>query len=85
MGETNTQIVMRNQVVAEFTAYGVRIQLIAHDDGRDGYTVFTRVLNNWDLDDVDCYNKKKHAVARYLYLITSVLFCGSYTFLKHDS
>ena len=64
---------MNDKVVAEFTADGKRIQLIAHDNGRDGYTVFTRVLNNWDLDDVDCYNKKEHAVAWYLYLINSVL------------
>lgn len=64
---------MNNLVVAEFTANGTRIQLIAHEGGRDGYTVFTRVLNNWDLDDVDSYNQKESAVARFLYLTNRIL------------
>lgn len=64
---------MNDQVVAEFTANGVRFQLIAHDGGRDGYTVFTRVLNNWDMDDVDCYIKKEHAVARFIFLTYRIL------------
>lgn len=64
---------MSNKCIAEFTANGTRFQLIAHNNGRDGYTVFTRVLNNWDLDDVDCFNKKEHAIARYLFLINRIL------------
>lgn len=64
---------MNDKVVAEFTARGVRFQLIAHDGGRDGFTVFTRVLEDWDLDDVDCYNRKEHAVARFLFLINRIL------------
>lgn len=64
---------MTNKCIAEFTANGTRLQLIAHENGRDGYTVFTRVLNNWDLDDVDCYNKKEHAVARFLFLTYRIL------------
>ena len=64
---------MTNKIIAEFTANGTRFQLIAHDEGRDGYTVFTRVLNNWDLDDVDCYNKKEHAIARFLFLTNRIL------------
>lgn len=64
---------MSNKCIAEFTANGTRFQIIAHDEGRDGYTVFTRVLNNWDLDDVDCYNKKEHAVARFLFLTNRIL------------
>lgn len=67
---------MSDKCIAEFTADGKRIQLIAHDNGRDGYTVFTRILSNWDLDDVDCFNKKEHAIAWYLYLINSALFGG---------
>lgn len=59
---------MNNKVIAEFSADGTRIQLIEHNEGRDGYTVFTRVLNNWDLDDVDSYNYKENAIARFLYL-----------------
>lgn len=64
---------MNNKVIAEFTANGTRFQLIAHDEGRDGFTVFTRVINDLDLDDVDCYNKKENAIARYLYLINRIL------------
>lgn len=64
---------MNDKVLAEFTANGTRIQLIAHDGGRDGYTVFTRVLNNWDLDDVDCFNQKANAIARFLYLTNRIL------------
>lgn len=64
---------MNNKIIAEFTANGTRFQLIAHDEGRDGYTVFTRVLNNWDLDDVDCYNKKEHAIAQFLFLTNRIL------------
>lgn len=64
---------MRDKCIAEFTANGTRLQLIAHDDGRDGYTVFTRVLNNWDLDDVDYYIRKEHAIARFLYLTYRIL------------
>lgn len=59
---------MNDLVVAEFTAKGTRIQLIAHDNGRDGYTVFTRVLDNWDLDEVDSYYRKEKAIAQFLYL-----------------
>ena len=64
---------MGNKCIAEFTANGTRFQLIAHDDGRDGYTVFTRVLNNWDLDDVDCFNQKENAIARFLFLTNRIL------------
>ena len=64
---------MNDKCIAEFTAKGVRIQLIAHDDGRDGYTVFTRVINNWNLDDVDVYNWKDHAVARFLFLTNRII------------
>lgn len=64
---------MYDKCIAEFTANGVRFQLIAHDDGLDGYTVFTRVLDDWDLDDVDCYNKKEHAIARFLFLTNRIL------------
>ena len=64
---------MNEKCIAEFTANGTRLQLIAHDEGRDGYTVFTRVLNNWDLDDVDCYNQKKTAIARFLLLTNRIL------------
>lgn len=64
---------MSNKCIAEFTANGTRFQLIAHEDGTLGYTVFTRVLSNWDLDDVDCYNSKDHAIARYLFLINRIL------------
>lgn len=64
---------MNNKVVAEFTANGTRFQLIAHEDGREGWTVFTRVLNNWDLDDVDYYNQKASAIARFLYLTNRIL------------
>lgn len=64
---------MSDKCIAEFTANGTRFQLIAHDEGRDGYTVFTRVLNNWDLDDVDCYNQKENAVARFLFLTNRIL------------
>ena len=64
---------MTDKCIAEFTANGTRFQLIAHDDGRDGYTVFTRVLNNWDLDDVDCYNQKENAIARFLFLTNRIL------------
>lgn len=64
---------MNQKVVAEFTANGTRFQLIAHDEGREGWTVFTRVLNNWDLDDVDCYNQKQNAIARFLYLTNRIL------------
>lgn len=65
---------MSNKVIAEFTAKGVRVQLIAHDDGNDGYTVFSRVLNNWDLDDVDCYCLKESAVARFMFLTNRILY-----------
>lgn len=65
---------MNDKCIAEFFANGMRIQLIAYDDGRDGYTVFTRVLNNWDLDDVECYYQKEHAVARFLFLTNRILF-----------
>lgn len=65
---------MNDKVIAEFSANGVRVQLIAHDEGRDGYTVFTRVINNWDLDDIDPYNKKENAVARFLFLTNRILF-----------
>lgn len=64
---------MSNKIIAEFSANGTRIQLIAHDEGSDGYTVFTRVINNFDLDDVDCYNKKEHAIARFLFLTNRIL------------
>lgn len=64
---------MNDKCIAEFTANGTRFQLIAHDGGRDGYTVFTRVLNNWDLDDVDCYNQKELAIARFLFLTNRIL------------
>lgn len=64
---------MNNKVVAEFSANGTRIQLIAHNEGRDGYTVFTRVLNNWDLDDVDSYNYKENAIARFMFLTNRIL------------
>lgn len=64
---------MNDKVVAEFTANGTRFQLIAHEGGREGWTVFTRVLNNWDLDDVDCYNQKSSAIARFLYLTNRIL------------
>ena len=62
-----------DKCIAEFTANGTRFQLIAHNNGEDGYTVFTRVLCNWDLDDVDCYNKKEHAIARFLFLTNRIL------------
>lgn len=65
---------MNDKIIAEFTAYGTRIQLIAHNEGLDGYTVFTRVLNNWDLDDVDCFNKKKSALAQFIFLTNRILF-----------
>lgn len=64
---------MTNKIIAEFTAHGKRIQLIAHENGVDGYTVFTRVLSNWDQDDVDCYNRKEHAMARFMFLINTTL------------
>lgn len=60
-------------IMAEFTTRRVRIQLVCCDNGKDGYIVFTRVLDNWDLDDVDCYNKKENAVARYLFLISRMI------------
>lgn len=62
---------MTDKIIAEFTANGTRFQLIAQ--GRDGYTVFTRVLNNWDFDDVDCFHKKEHAIARFLFLTNRIL------------
>lgn len=64
---------MNDKCIAEFSANGTRFQLIAHDEGRGGYTIFTRVLSNWDQDDVDCYNKKEHAIARFLFLINKTL------------
>lgn len=64
---------MSNKCIAEFTANGVRYQLLAHDEGRDGYTVFTRVINDWGLDCADCYIKKEHAVARFLFLTNRIL------------
>ena len=64
---------MSDKCIAEFTASGTRFQLIAHDEGRNGYTVFTRVLSNWDIDDVDCFNQKEHAVARFLFLTNRIL------------
>lgn len=64
---------MNDKCIAEFTAKGIRVQLIAHNDGRDGYTVFTRVLNDWDLDDVDCYNQRKSAFARFLLVINGIM------------
>lgn len=63
---------MKNKVIAEFTAYGKRIQLIAHENGVEGYSVFTRVLSNWDQDDVDCYNQEESAKARFLFLVSSL-------------
>lgn len=62
-----------DKCIAEFTANGTRFQLKAHNNGEDGYTVFTRVLSNWDQDDVDCYNKKEHAIARFLFLTNRIL------------
>lgn len=64
---------MNDKCIAEFTAKGTRFQLIAHDDGRDGFTVFTRVLSDWDLDDVDSYYIKEHAFARFSYLVNRIL------------
>lgn len=64
---------MKNRVIAEITAYGKRIQLIAHENGEEGYSVFTRVLSNWDQDDVDCYNRKDSAMARFLFLANTLL------------
>lgn len=64
---------MNNKIIAEFTAYGKRIQLIAHENGADGYTIFTRVLSNWDQDDVDCYNRLDSAIARFLFLVCNIL------------
>lgn len=64
---------MNDKVVAEFTANGTRFQLIAHDGGREGWSVFTRVLNNWDLYDVGFYNLKANAVARFLFLTNRIL------------
>lgn len=64
---------MSNKCIAEFTANGVRFQLLAHDEGRDGYTVFTRVINDWGLDVVDCYVKKEQAVARFIFLTNRIL------------
>lgn len=64
---------MTDKIIAEFTANGTRIQLIAHEGGRGGYTVFTRVLNNLDLDDVDCYSKNQHAFAKFLLLTNRIL------------
>lgn len=64
---------MSNKCIAEFTANGVRIQLIAQDDGHAEWLVFTRVLNNWDLDVVDCFCLKENAVARFLFLTNRIL------------
>ena len=62
-----------DKCIAEITANGTRFQLIAHNNGEDGYTVFTRVLNNWDFDHVDCYVRKEHAIARFLFLTNRIL------------
>lgn len=64
---------MNNKSIAIFTANGVVFQLIAHNDGRDGYTVFTQVLGGGDLNEADCYNKKEHAIARFLFLTNRIL------------
>lgn len=64
---------MKDEVIATFEARGVRYQLIACNGGHDGFIVFTRVLNNWDLDDVDQFYQKENAIARYLYLISIII------------
>lgn len=64
---------MTDKCIAEFSAVGKRVQLIEHDDGRGGYTIFTRFLDNWDLDDVDCYNQKESAFARFLLVINRIM------------
>lgn len=64
---------MTDKVVAEFTAKGVRYQLIAESDGWKSWTVFTRVLDNWDLDDIDIYTTKEKALARFLYLVNNCI------------
>lgn len=61
---------MKNEVAAEFTANGTRIQLIAQEDG---FVVFTRVLADWDLDDVDWFDRKERAIARFLFLTYRIL------------
>lgn len=65
---------MLDKCIAEFSAKGIRVQLIAHDDGRDGYTVFTRFLNNWDLDDVDSFNQQEDAISRFKYVVLDIMF-----------
>ena len=64
---------MSDRIIADFAAKGTRLLLVAHDEGRDGYTVFMRVINNLNLDDVRCYNKKVHAIARFLFLTNRIL------------
>lgn len=61
---------MENSCIAEFTGNGTRIQLIAQEND---YVVFTRVLANWDLDDVDWFDKKEQAIARFLFLTNIIL------------
>ena len=64
---------MSNMIIAEFTAHGKRIQLIAHEKGVNGYSIITRVLSNWSPIDVDFYNQKKNALARFMFLVNTML------------
>ena len=59
--------------IAEFSANGTRILIIEQDEGKNGYMVFARVLNNWDLDDIDEFDEKEHAIMRFLYLSNRIL------------
>ena len=42
---------MNNKVVAEFSANGTRIQLIAHNEGRDGYTFYSDIAGKLNSED----------------------------------
>lgn len=53
------------------------ISLIEDNGGIDGYIVFTRVLSNFDLDDVDFYNQLSTATMRFVYLANCLMTSGN--------
>ena len=53
------------------------ISLIEDNDGIDGYIVFTRVIGNYDLDDVDYYNQLSTAKMRFVYLANCLMTSGN--------
>lgn len=67
---------MTTKTLLKIETEKISVSLIKYADFDNDFVVFTRCLQNYDLDDVDDYCSFKSAQARFMQLANSLILTG---------